>query len=74
MLPLLCLLSAVGRNQKDCGYSDGGWHQPVLTQREATNIQCEERVETETVKYGDIVPQMTNRQVRIKTPSYKLPR
>lgn len=67
ILPLLCLLSTVCRNRKDCGYSNDGWNPPELSPREPSDIQCEEHVEMESVKYGDRVRQLQNRQVRIKT-------
>lgn len=64
MLLLLCLLS-VGRHRKDCVYQDDGW--PVPTPREPNDIQREEQVEIEIVKYGDIIRQLKNSQVRFKT-------
>lgn len=67
MIPLLCLLSAVCRNRKDCGYSNDGWHSPEISPREPSDIQCGEHVEMESLKYGDRVRQWQNRQVQIKT-------
>lgn len=53
---------SVGRRQKVCGYPDDEWHPQVLTPQEPTDIECEEHVEMEIVKYGDIVRQFKNKQ------------
>lgn len=66
MLHVYFLLS-VGRHKKDCVYSDDRSYSPVLTPKEPPDIECEEHVEIEIVKYGDIVRQLKNSQVRIKT-------
>lgn len=66
MLHVYFLLS-VGIHKKDSDYSDYGSYSTVLTPKEPTDIECEEHVEIEIVKYGDIVRQLKNSQVRIKT-------